>query len=158
MKKRKRKIMVFIVAVLIIEFIHLFVYINYGLNKSGIYIDKFIVNSIGYSIAQKGYYLDLIPYDDLSLIYKIIIDEEEFTAANTDEKCFKIYNKVIENTSSKKCSSFFTTIGNKNGTYYESLTIDGIKYSVNHNIEVKTNYFTLKPYISKWIITIEEVT
>lgn len=158
MKKHKRKIIIGIFAVLIFEFIHLFIFINYELNRSGIYVDKFINNASAYSISEKGYYLDLIPYDDLSLIYKISIDEEDFINANTDEKCFEIYNKIIEHTSSQKSSSFFTTYGMKKGTYYERLTVNGIKYSVEHNIDVRTNYFTLKPYISKWLITIEEAT
>ena len=39
---------------------------------------------------------------------------------------------------------------------FEELVVDDVRYSVTHNIDVTTNYFTVKPYISKWMISIEE--
>ena len=86
MKKYKRKIItVIFVVVLLIEFVHLFLYINYGLNKSATYIDEFAINAVGYTIQEKGYFLQLIPYDDLSLVYKIAIDEDDFISVDDDE-------------------------------------------------------------------------
>lgn len=158
MKKYKRKIITVIVVVLLIEFVHLFLYINYGLNKSATYIDEFAINAVGYTIQEKGYYLQLIPYDDLSLVYKIAIDEDDFISVDDDESCLEIYNIIIEHTPSQKASSFYSTFSMKKGECYEELIVDDVRYSVTHNIDVKTNYFTFKPYISKWMITIEEIT
>lgn len=158
MKKCKRKIITGIVIVLLIEFVHLLLYINYGLNKSALYVDEFITNAVGYTIQEKGYYLELIPYDDLSLAYRIVIDEDDFISADTDESCLEIYNIIIQHTSSQKSSSFYSTFGMKKGECYEELIVDDVRYSVTHNIDVKTNYFTFKPYISKWMITIEKIT
>lgn len=156
MKKYKRKIIIGAATFLVIECIHLFVYINYGLNGSAIYINEFITNCGSYALEEEGHYLDLISYGDLSPIYKIVVDEEEFINADTDKECFEIYNSIIEHTSSQKSSSFYTTYGMKKGTYYEELIVDDVRYRAKHNIDVKTNYFTFKPYISKWMITIEE--
>lgn len=158
MKKYKRKIITGIVIVLLIEFVHLLLYINYGLNKSALYVNEFITNAVDNTIQEKGYYLELIPYDDLSLVYKIAIDEDDFISVDNDESCLEIYNIIIQHTPSQKSSSFYSTFGMKKGECYEELIIDNVRYRVTHNIDVKTNYFTFKPYISKWIITIKEIT
>ena len=158
MKKHKRKVITAIVVILMLEFVHLLLYINYGLNKSAIYIDEFATNAVGYTIQEKGYYLKLIPYDDLSLAYRIVIDEDDFISVDTDESCLEIYNRIIEHTPSQKPSSFYTTYSMRKGECYEELVVDDVRYSVTHNIDVTTNYFTFKPYISKWMISIEETT
>lgn len=158
MKKYKCKIITGVVIALLIEFVHLLLYINYGLNKSAIYIDEFAKNAVGYTIQKKGYYLELIPYDDLSLAYKIAIDEDDFISVDNDESCLEIYNIIIKHTPSQKSSSFYSTIGMRKGECYEELIVNNVRYSVTHNIDVETNYFTFKPYISKWMITVEEIT
>lgn len=128
------------------------------MNKLALYVNEFITNAVDNTIQEKGYYLELIPYDDLSLVYKIAIDEDDFISVDNDESCLEIYNIIIQHTPSQKSSSFYSTFGMKKGECYEELIIDNVRYRVTHNIDVKTNYFTFKPYISKWIITIKEIT
>lgn len=149
------KIFIFFVA---IELIHLFLYINIGLKKSSRYIEEFIDKSINLAISGQDYYIQLIPYDDLSIIYKMGISKNDFVNINSDKQCLEIYSIIDNLTFNSQSTSFYSTSGLKMGTYYEGLIVDDIKYSIKHDIDVKTNYFTFKPYISKWIITIEEIS
>lgn len=167
MKKNKKIFVKILIAMGLIEIIHFIVYISISYGRIETYFYEFIEKSFSLMVANQnsfsltatnhGYYLDIIPYDDLSIIYKRVITEEEFASADNDKKRMEIYNKVIRATLFKKSTANYTTIGYKKGGYYEYLVVDGIRYKVEHEVDIKTNYFTFKPYISKWMITIERI-
>ena len=42
----------------------------------------------------------------------------------------------------------------RQGEYYETLEVDGVKYDVNHILSIEVNHITFRPYIKKWSIEI----
>ena len=143
-----------------IELVHFILYLHFGLVKSQDYRDDFVDNLDIAALGNKeAHYIDFIEYDDLSLKYRNSISKEMFQNAETDEQCLLIYDQIISATHDpQKSESFFTTQGMDMSTGYEGLIVEGKAYHIKHDIDVKTNYFTFQPYISKWMISIEETT
>lgn len=163
MKKasKHRFLLIFLVVICAIETVHFILYLHFGLVKAQDYRDDFVL--YGMDIVALGnkdaHYIDFINYDDLSWKYRNSISKEMFQNAETDEQCLSIYNRIISATHNpQKSSSFFTTQGMDMSTGYEGLISDDKTYSIKHDLDIKTNYFTFKPYISKWLISIEEKT
>lgn len=156
----KRKLIMCLGVICTIELVHFILYIQFGLVKSQNYRDEFVCNlDIGALDNKEAHYIDFINYDDLSWKYRNSISRERFQDAKNDEQCLLIYNQIISATHNpQKSESFFTTQGMDMSTGYEGLIVDDKAYYIEHNIDVKTNYFTFQPYISKWMITIEERT
>ncbi|MDE7280236.1 MAG: hypothetical protein K2N36_00660 [Ruminiclostridium sp.] len=147
-------------VICVIELVHFILYLHFGLVKSQDYRDEFVDNmDIVALINKEAHYIDFVSYDDLSWKYRNSISKEMFQNAKNDEQSLLIYNQIISATHDpQKSESFFTTKGMDMCTGYEGLIVDGKTYYIEHDIDVKTNYFTFKPYISKWMISIKETT
>ena len=162
MKKQalKRILIICLGVIFAIELVHFILYLHFGLAKAQDYRDDFILYGMDISGLENGerHYVEFIPYDDLSLRYKKTVSKDIFQNAATDEQCLLIYNKIISSTDNSSKTSFFecTTHGMQMGTGFETLMVDGKSYHIKHDISIKTNYFTFQPYISKWLISIEE--
>lgn len=154
MKRRKKKVKFGILIFLLVVAVYSFFYVH-NLDKASVYLEAFMDKSFSLSVTKDGYYLDIIPYEELSSKYRSAVSEEEFTGADTDEECMALYEKIRKATWSERNTSFFTTKGMKKGSYSEILIVDDITYRVEHDIDVRIGCFTFEPYISKWIITIE---
>ena len=160
----KRILIICLGVVCVIELVHFILYLHFGLVKSQDYRDEFVANmgdEFVYNVDfdKEAHYIDFVSYDDLSWKYRNSISKEMFQNAKTDEQCLLIYNQVISLTHDpQKSESFFTTKGMDMCTGYEGLIVDGKTYYIEHDIDVKTNYFTFEPYISKWMISIKETT
>lgn len=152
MRKRRKCSIVWVVLLVVV--VYSFFYVH-NLDKASEYLEAFLDKSFSLSVTKDGYYLDIIPYEDLSSKYRSAVSEEEFTGADTDEECMALYEKIRKTTWSERNTSFFTTKGMKKGGYSEILIVDDITYRVNHDIDVRIGYFTFEPYISKWVITIK---
>ncbi len=152
MRKRRKCSIVWVVLLVVV--VYSFFYVH-NLDKASEYLEAFLDKSFSLSVTKDGYYLDIIPYEDLSSKYRSAVSEEEFTGADTDEECMALYEKIRKMTWSERNTSFFTTKGMKKGGYSEILIVDDITYRVNHDIDVRIGYFTFEPYISKWVITIK---
>lgn len=159
---KHRLLLIFLTVICVIEAIHFILYLHFGLARAQDYRDDFILYGMDIVGLEKGehHYVEFIPYDDLSLRYKSSVSKDIFQNAATDEQYFLLYNNIISLTGSPSNTSFFecTTQDMQMGTGYEILTVDGKSYRIKHDINIKTNYFTFKPYISKWMISIEETT
>lgn len=157
---KRRLLLIFLVVICAIEAVHFILYLHFGLAKAQDYRDDFILYGMDILSLENGerHYVEFIPYDDLSLRYKNTVSKDIFQNATTDEQCLLIYNKIISSTGNPSNTSFFecTTHGMQMGTGCETLLVDGKNYHIKHDINIKTNYFTFKPYISKWMISIEE--
>ena len=162
MKKQslKRILIICLGVICAIEVVHFIMYLHFGLVKSQDYRDEFVHNLDIAALGNKEtHYINFIKYDDLSWKYRNSISKEMFQNAKTDEQCLLIYNQIISVTHNpQKSESFFTTQGMDMSTGYEGLIVEGKTYHTKHDIDVKTNYFTFQPYISKWMISIEETT
>lgn len=156
MKKSKKKAIIIIIVMCII-LVYLFLYFHIGIRKLSEYRDEVLDKSFSLSASRNGYYVDLLSYDDLSLVYRMCISEEEFIDADTDEKRLEIYQKIKEVTLIEKNTAFHTTKGMRKGGYTEVLVVDDVKYLVGHEIDVKAGFITLEPYIAKWVISIERI-
>lgn len=156
----KRMLIICLGVVCVIELVHFILYLHFGLVKSQDYRDEFVDNmDIVALINKEAHYIDFVSYDDLSWKYRNSISKEMFQNAKNDEQCLLIYNQIISATHDpQKSESFFTTKGMDMCTGYEGLIVVGKTYYIEHDIDVKTNYFTFKPYISKWMISIKETT
>lgn len=162
MKKRslKRILTICLGVLCAIELVHFILYLHFGLVKSQDYRDEFVHSLDIAALGNKeAHYIDFIEYDDLSWKYRNSISKEMFQNAETDEQCLLIYNQIISVTHNpQKSESFFTTYGMDMSTGYEGLIVEGKTYHIIHDIDIKTNYFTFQPYISKWMISIKETT
>ena len=152
MRKRRKCSIVWVVLLVVV--VYSFFYVH-NLDKASEYLEAFLDKSFSLSVTKDGYYLDIIPYEDLSSKYRSAVSGEEFTKADTDEECMALYEKIRKTTWNERNTSFFTTKGMKKGGYSEILIVDDITYRVEHDIDVRIGCFTFEPYISKWIITIE---
>lgn len=160
MIKRKR---IFIISGFILAaaaLTHFMLYIHIALNRADDYRNDMIETQVAFSLSamtddfkMADYYKDTLNYDDLSAVYKFAVSQSDF-AAESDSECLELYNKIIKATHNPDRHSFYSTYGMKKGTAYESLTVDGVKYSVKHDLDIKANYFTFEPYIAKWSISI----
>lgn len=154
MKRRKKKVKFGILIFLLVVAVYSFFYVH-NLDKASEYLEDFMDKSFSLLGTKDGHYLDIIPYEELSLKYRSAVSEEEFTGADTDEERMALYEKIRKMTWVEKNTSFFTTKGMKKGGYSEVLIVDDVTYRVNHDIDVRIGYFTFEPYISKWVITIK---
>ena len=156
----KRMLIICLGAICVTELVHFILYLHFGLVKSQDYRDEFVDNmDIVALINKEAHYIDFVSYDDLSWKYRNSISKEMFQNAKNDEQCLLIYNQIISATHDpQKSESFFTTKGMDMCTGYEGLIVAGKTYYIEHDIDVKTNYFTFEPYISKWMISIKETT
>lgn len=154
MKRRKKKVKFGILIFLLIVAVYSFFYVH-NLDRASEYLEAFMDKSLSLTVTKDGYYLDIIPYGDLSLKYSLAVPEKEFAGADTDEERMALYEKIRKTTRGEKNTSFFTTKGMKKGGYSEVLIVDDVTYRVNHDIDVRIGYFTFEPYISKWVITIK---
>lgn len=155
MKRHKKKVKIGILIFLLIVAVYSLFYVH-NLDKASEYLEDFMDKSLSLSVTKDGCYLDIIPYGDLSLKYRVVISEEEFAGADTDEKRMVLYEEIRKATWVEKNTSFFTTKGMKKGGYSEVLIVDDVVYRVEHDIDVRIGCFTFEPYISKWIITIKK--
>ncbi len=160
MTKRKRIIFIvlgFIIAAAALT--HWLPYINIALNRADDYRNNAIENQVNFTLSAmaddevKTYYKDYVNYDNWAAAYKFAVSESDF-AAKTDSECLKLYNKIVKATHNPDRHSFYSTYGMKKGTAYESLIVDGVKYSIEHDLDIKANYFTFEPYNAKWSISI----
>ncbi len=156
----KRILIICLGVICAIELVHFILYLHFGLAKSQNYRDEFVRNLDYFALGNKeAHYIDFINYDDLSWKYRNSISKEMFQNAKTDKQCLLIYNQIISATHNpQKSESFFTTQGMDMSTAHEGLIVEGKPYHFIHDIDIKTNYFTFQPYISKWMISIEETT
>lgn len=156
----KRMLIICLGVICVIELVHFILYLHFGLAKSQNYRDEFVHNlDIAALINKEAHYIDFIEYDDLSWKYRNTISKEMFQNSKTDEQCLLIYNQIISATHNpQKSESFFTTQGMDMSTVHEGLIVGGKSYHIIHDIDITTNYFTFQPYISKWMISIEETT
>lgn len=157
---KHRSLLIFLAVICVIETVHFILYLHFGLAKAQDYRDDFILHGMDIAGLERGerHYAEFIPYDDLSLRYKNSISKDLLQNTETGEECLLIYNKVIQSTGDPGSTSFFecTTRGMQMGTGCEVLTVDEKNYRIEHDICIRTGYFTFKPYISKWIISIKE--
>lgn len=154
MKRHKRKAKIGILIFGLIVVVYPLFYVH-NLDKASGYLEDFMDKSLCLSVTKDGYYLDIIPYKDLSLKYRAVISEEEFAGADMDEESMALYEKIRKATWIDRNTSFFTTKGMKKGGYSEILFVDGVTYRVEHDIDVRIGWFTFDPYISRWVITIK---
>lgn len=156
---KHRPLLIFLAVICAIETVHFILYLHFGIAKAQDYRDNFILHGMDIAGLERGElrYAEFIPYDDLSLRYKNSISKDALQNTETDEECLLIYNKIIQSAKNPGSTSFFecTTQGMQMGTGSEVLTAEGKNYHIEHDICIRTNYFTFKPYISKWIISIE---
>lgn len=156
----KRILIICLSVICAIELVHFILYLHFGLVKSQNYRDEFVRNLDIWALENKKvHYIDFINYDDLSWKYRNSISRESFQNAKTDEQCLLIYNQIISATHDpQKSESFFTTQGMDMSTAHEGLIVEGKTYHIIHDVDIKTNYLTFQPYISKWMISIEDTT
>ena len=110
-----------------------------------------------------GFVIKLVDYDMLSDKYKRIVTKDEYTNADSDEQIFDIYKRITAANSDQKSEVMkdlfvSTTQGLKMSEGTDGFIIDGKAYRLTHHFDFKPRLFSDTPYISKWMIDIEEVS
>lgn len=145
-----------IVAVLIVYW---FLWGSIGAPRESDYMHEVIDNAMGFYIDSpiNKYYIDVIPYEDLSYRYRKVISEETYKNADTPEEIHSIYQRIMEQNKKLKINEkkHLSTDGYRQGTAYEVLLVNGTNYVYCHDIVIALNPITFQPYIYKWRINEE---
>ena len=112
--------------------------------------------------SSTTYVIGLVDYDMLADRYKRQIPREEYTGAVTGGQIFDIYRRIADANSDNGTNAGWdmlvsTTYGYDMAEGCDGFTVDGKTYRAEHNFDFKPDLLTGEPYISKWMIEIEEV-
>ena len=106
--------------------------------------------------------IEIVDYNMLAAKYRRIVSEEEFESAKTEDQIFDIYRRIAaenNNQISEAAIDMFvsTTYGYKMAEGMDCFIIGSQAYRVYHYFDFKPQLFSDKPYISKWMIEINEI-
>jgi len=135
--------------------------IHCGLYKTVVYAKIMDMSDKYYEIADDsvdhvGYYAEKAAYKDLSWAYRSKISFNDYKNLSNDAECMDLYKKIIDVTPPDSEKNYSILSSGKRGVAYDKLKVEGKTYIVKHTFEFNAGYIMCKPYISRWLITIEE--